>query len=126
MSIHQEIRFKASPEKIYAALTSGREFGQFTGAPAEMATVDGGAFSFFGGQITGRNIELAADKSVVQAWRAGAWPSGVYSIVRIALEKEGDGTKLTLDQSGFPEGAAEHLEGGWHKMYWEPLRSYLG
>ena len=125
MAIHQEIRFQGSPEEIYAALTNGREFGQLTGAPAEIAAVDGGAFSFFGGQITGRNIELAPDKGVVQAWRVGAWPSGIYSIVRIALEKDGDGTKLTLDHSGFPEGAAEHLEAGWHKMYWEPLRSYL-
>ena len=125
MGIHQEIRFKASPEKVYAVLTNGREFGQFTGAPAEIAAVEGGAFSFFGGQITGRNIELADDKCIVQAWRVGAWPSGVYSIVRIVLEKEGDGTKLTLDQSGFPENATEHLEGGWHKMYWEPLRSHL-
>jgi activator of HSP90 ATPase len=125
MAIHQEIRFQASPEKIFAALTSGREFAQLTGAPAEIAAIDGGALSFFGGQITGRNIELAPDKGVVQAWRVGAWPTGVYSIVRIALEKDGDETKLTLDHSGFPEGAAEHLEAGWHKMYWEPLRSYL-
>lgn len=125
MSIHQEVRFKASPEKIFAALTSGQKFSQFTGAPAEIAAVEGGAFAFFGGQITGRNIELAADKELVQAWRAGTWPSGVYSIVRITLEKAGDETKLSLDHSGFPEGAAEHLDGGWHKMYWEPLRAYL-
>jgi len=125
MAIHQEVRFKASPQKIYAALTSASNFGRFTSAPAEIAAVEGGAFSFFGGQITGRNIELAADKSLVQAWRAKAWPDGVYTIVRIALEMEGDGTRLTLDQSGIPDGAAEHLEAGWHKMYWEPLRTYL-
>ena len=125
MAIHQEIRFKASPQKIYATLTSGKEFGRFTGAPADIAAVEGGAFSLFGGQITGRNIELAANQGIVQAWRAGAWPKGVYSIVRFGLEKEGDGTKLTLDQAAFPDGAAEHLEGGWHKMYWEPLRSYV-
>lgn len=125
MTIHQEVRFKASPERIFAALTSGREFGQFTGAPGEITAVEGGAFSLFGGQITGRYLELASDREIVQAWRAGTWPSGFYSIVRITLEKEGDQTKLTLDQSGFPDGAAEHLEGGWHKMYWEPLRFYL-
>ena len=126
MGIHQEIRFKAAPAKIYAALTRGTEFGEFTGAPAEVTAVEGQPISLFGGQITGRNIELSPDKSLVQAWRAGAWPPGVYSIVRMTLEKEGDGTKVTLDHTGFPEGAAEHLEGGWHKMYWEPLRAYLG
>ena len=126
MAIHQEIRFKASPQKIYAALTSGKEFGQITGAPAEVTAVEGQLISLFGGQITGRNIELVPDKSLVQAWRVGAWPSGVYSIVRITLEEERDQTKLTLDHTGYPDGAAEHLEAGWHKMYWEPLRAYLG
>ena len=99
MAIHQEVRFKASPEKIYAALTSGKEFGQITGAPAEVTAVEGQPISLFGGQITGRNIELVRDKSLVQAWRVGAWPSGVYSIVRITLEKEGNETKLTLDHT---------------------------
>ena len=126
MGIHQEVRFKASPAKIYAALTSGKEFGQLTGAPAEVTAVEGQPISLFGGQITGRNIELVPGKSLVQAWRVGAWPPGVYSIVRITLNKEGDETKLTLDHTGYPDGAAEHLEAGWHKMYWEPLAAYLG
>lgn len=47
----------------------------------------------------------------MQPWRAGSWSSGVYSIVRITLEREGDETMLTLDHAGFPDGAAEHLEG---------------
>jgi activator of HSP90 ATPase len=126
VGIHQEVRFKASPEKIYAVLTNGREFGQLTGAPAEVTAVEGQPISLFGGQITGRNIELIPGKSLVQAWRVGAWPSGIYSIVHITLDKEGDETKLTLDHTGFPDGAAEHLEPGWHKMYWQPLRDYLG
>lgn len=125
MAIHQEVRVKASPEKIYSALTNGKEFSEVTGAPAEISAVEGGAFSLFGGQITGRNIELTAKEGLVQAWRVGAWPKGVYSIVRITLERAGNETKLTLDHSGFPDGAAEHLESGWHKMYWQPLKTCL-
>jgi activator of HSP90 ATPase len=125
MGIHQEVRIRARPEKVYSALTNGQEFGEVTNAPAEISVVEGGAFSLFGGQITGRNIELTAKEGLVQAWRVGAWPKGVYSIVRITLEQTGDETKLTLDHTGFPDGAAEHLEGGWHKMYWQPLKAHL-
>ena len=125
MGIHQEVRIKARAEKVYSALTNGKEFGKLTGAPAEISAAEGGAFSLFGGQITGRNIELTANEGLVQAWRVGAWPKGVYSIVRFTLEQAGDETKLTLDHSGFPDGAAEHLEPGWHKMYWQPLKAYL-
>jgi len=125
MGIRQKVRIKAPPEEVYSALTNGKEFSEMTGAPAEISAVEGGAFSFFGGQITGRNIELTAKEGLVQAWRVGVWPKGVYSIVRIMLERAGDETELTLDHSGFPDGAAEHLESGWHKMYWQPLMTYL-
>ena len=94
-------------------------------APADIDPSPGGAFSCFGGRITGRNIELVPNRRIVQAWRAGTWPEGVYSIVRFELETHGADTKLTFDQSGFPDGNREHLESGWPKMYWEPLRVYL-
>lgn len=125
MAIEQSISIKASPEKVYAALTSGKEFGTFTGAPAEIDAREGGAFAMFGGQITGCNVELVANERIVQAWRAGPWPEGSYSIVRFDIAKEGSGTRLTLNHAGFPDGEEGHLDGGWHKMYWEPLKAYL-
>ena len=124
MAIHQEITIKSSPAKIYSALTTSKEFSEVTGAPADIAADEGGAFSCFGGQITGRNVELNENKMIVQAWRVGGWPEGVYSIVRFTLDNAGDGTKVILDHSGYPDDAAEHLDGGWHKMYWEPLKAY--
>lgn len=125
MAIHQTIRIKSSPAKIYRALTSASEFGKLTGAPAEIAQDAGGAFSCFGGQIVGRHLELNPNKRIVQAWRAGPWPAGSYSIVKFDISQSGDSTTVDLEHSGFPEDAAEHLEGGWHKMYWEPLKAYL-
>ena len=126
MTIHQEITFKCSPAKIYRALTTSSDFAAATGAPADIASVEGGAFSCFGGQILGRNVELNKDQRIVQAWRVAGWTEGVYSIVRFTLEPSGNGTKLTFDQSGHPEAATEELDGGWHKMYWEPLKAYCG
>ncbi len=123
--IHQEIDFKASPKRIYEALMNDKEHGEFTGGPAKISRDVGGAFSCHGGMVVGRNVELVPNKRIVQAWRIGDWDDGVYSIVRIELKEQGSETRLILDHSGFPEGAGEHLEGGWHKMYWEPLRDYL-
>jgi hypothetical protein len=73
MGIHQEVRFKASPEKIYTALTNGKEFGQFTGAPAEVTAVEGQALSLFGGQITGAT---SSSSRTIASCRPGAWASG--------------------------------------------------
>ncbi len=123
--IHQEITYQADPDKLYETLISAPSFSEFTGASAEIDAREGGSFSCFDGQIVGRNIELVPGQRIVQAWRVAAWDEGVYSIVRFSFEKLESNTRLTLDHSGFPAGFGEHLEAGWPKMYWEPLRTYL-
>jgi len=125
-TIHQEIDIPASPERVYATLTRAEDFQALSGgAPAEIETQPGGAFKLFGGQITGRNIELVSNQLIVQAWRPATWRDGVYSVVRIELQKAGDSTRVVLDHSGFPEERHEHLGAGWHRMYWEPLKKLL-
>jgi activator of HSP90 ATPase len=125
MAIKQSVTIKTTPDHLYKALMSAKEFSKLTGAPAEIANDEGGAFSCFGGQITGRHIELSPNKRIVQAWRAGPWPEGVYSIVRFEIGKSGASTKIELEHTGYPDGAEEHLESGWRKMYWEPLKAHL-
>ena len=126
MGIHQEVTIAASPAAVYAVLTSSEDFAKMTGGrAADIAREVGGALSMFGGDIRGRIVELVPGKRVVQAWRSQAWPEGVYSIVRFELTPEGKGTKLVFDQAGYPEGAETMLEGGWHQMYWNPMKAML-
>jgi len=107
-SIHQEITFTASPKRVYDALLDSKQFSDFTGgAPARIDREAGGAFSCFGGVITGRNIELLPNQRIVQAWRVGNWPDGIYSIVKFELQAQGSETRLVMDHSSFPE----HLRG---------------
>jgi activator of HSP90 ATPase len=124
--VRQEVNIEASPTRVYDTLLDGTRFSEFTGgAPAKIDAQVGGAFSCFGGMITGRNVELIPGQRIVQAWRAGNWPEGAYSIVKFELETRGSGTRLTLEHTAFPDGSAEHLESGWHKMYWQPLKAYF-
>jgi uncharacterized protein YndB with AHSA1/START domain len=126
MAIHQEIVLTAPPERVYALLTTGAQFSKATGgAPAEIATAEGGAFSQFGGAIHGRHIELVPNARVVQAWRTKMWEPGAFSLVRFTLAAEGKGTKVTLDHSGFPAEQEEHLVAGWHANYWEPFKQFF-
>ncbi|MFZ0799995.1 MAG: SRPBCC family protein [Terriglobales bacterium] len=136
-AIHQEPTFKASRKRVYEALTDAKQFDQvikLSGAmqsmhladkPAEISREPGGAFSLFGGYVTGRHIELVPNQRIVQAWRAGSWDPGVYSIARFELVEQGSGTKIVFDHTGFPKGAAEHLASGWKAHYWEPLAKLL-
>jgi len=126
--IHQELVFETSPARIYGVLTDAAQFSKLSGgAPAEIDSRAGGAFSCFGGMIVGRNVECAPGELLVQAWRAKPWEPGFYSIARFELRPENDdkATRVVLDHYGFPDGQAEHLDSGWHANYWEPLRKLL-
>jgi uncharacterized protein YndB with AHSA1/START domain len=124
--IHQEVDFKASPKRVYEALIDAKQFSTFSGLPAEIHGEAGGAFKCFDGQITGRMTELVPGQKIVQTWHVAMWPDGVNSIVRFELTAQGEGTRLILDHSDFPEENREHLDAGWPRMYWEPLKRYLG
>jgi activator of HSP90 ATPase len=137
-SIHQEVILKAEPARVYAVLNDGKQFQKVVllsaaarsgtiqaATPAEISPQPGGGFSLFGGHISGRIIELIPNERIVQAWRAGDWAPGVYSIARFELVKEGTGTRLVFDHTGFPDGQAKHLAAGWKENYWEPLEKVL-
>jgi activator of HSP90 ATPase len=136
-SIHQEPVFTASPTRVYEALTDAKQFTrvvQLSGAlqamhlpdkPAQISRDAGGAFALYGGFITGRHVELVPDVRVVQAWRAGDWPAGVYSIAKFELVAQGSGCKIVFDHTGFPKGEAASLASGWKAHYWEPLAKVL-
>lgn len=135
--IHQEPVFPASRKRIYDLLLTPREFDRVVGfsdaaksmgvqiKPAAINPVPGGAFSLFGGYVTGRQIELTANERIVQAWRSASWPAGAYSIATFALAEQGTGTKIVFDHSGFPVGQAEHLSEGWRVNYWQPMTKVL-
>jgi activator of HSP90 ATPase len=136
-SIHQEPVFQASRKRVYDLLLTPREFDMVVGRsdaaksmggrmqPATISPAPGGAFSLFGGYITGRQIELTVNERIVQAWRSTSWPAGAYSIATFALIEQEDGTKIVFDHAGFPVGQAEHLAKGWHLNYWQPMTKVL-
>lgn len=124
-SIHQEVVLPATPSRIYGVLLDARQFSALSGVRAEISAEDGGTFSCFGGMISGRNIELIPNQRIVQAWRAKPWADGLYSIAKFELRQEGLATRVIFDHAGFPPEQKEHLEDGWHKNYWEPLRNHL-
>ena len=126
MKISQIIIFKSSAEAIFEALTNSEQFSELTGVSAEIDATEGGKFSCFGGMISGQTIEIESPRLLIQAWRAGNWDKGIYSIIKIGLKAiDASKTELIFEHTGFPEAQKPHLESGWHEKYWEPLKKYL-
>lgn len=124
-SIHYDLEFQASPQRVCGALLDQKQFAAFTGLAATIDPAPGGAFSMFGGLIVGRNVELVENQRIVQAWRPTHWDPGVYSIVHFEFSPHGTGAALAFDHTGFPAGEYDHLDWGWHNHYWSPLTKFL-
>jgi len=133
-SIHQEVHFNASRERLYGALTDPRKFDALTrlsdavtlvtapdARPTAISSEVGGPFTLFGGYVTGRHLEMQPNERLVQAWRAGSWPAGAYSIASFALVSDKSGCRIVFDHRGFPDGQGSNLSYGWRVHYWEPL-----
>jgi len=133
ITIHQEVNFKVSPQQVYEALLSSKQFSEstkrsyanFSATSAKIDSTVGGTFSVFDGHIIGRILELVPNQRIVEAWRVVDWPAGVYSIAKFELEPQSAGTHLIFDHIGFPEGLKDHLTIGWQQHYWDALSKYF-
>ena len=124
-SIHYEIDFHPTPARLYQAILDQKQFAAFSGMDATIDSTPGGAFTQFGGLITGRTIELIPNQRIVQAWRPTHWDPGIYSIVHFEFHPRAAETTLVFDHTGFPAGEYDHLDWGWYHHYWDPLRKFL-
>jgi activator of HSP90 ATPase len=126
-TIIQDVVFKGTtPKAIYDIYMESKKHSKATGAPASISPEEGGEYSAHNGYITGKNLQLIPGKLIVQSWRAQSWPEdSVDSTFIIYLEPQRADTLLHAVHANVPDSAADDLDKGWHKMYWEPFRLYI-
>jgi len=121
--IHQTIEFPVPPHTVYEALMDSKKHARFTHSAARISRKVGGAIMAYDGYITGRNLELAPDSKIVQAWRAVDWPEGVLSTVTFELTSTSNGTRLDFTHTQLPEGSEQEFAQGWQENYWQPMQA---
>jgi len=124
-TIRQTVTFKANPHEVYEALMDSKKHAEFTGSEVQMSRSIGSEFSVYGGDIQGVNLELVADRKIVQSWRYSDWPEGHYSRATFSLNEVSGGTRLTFTQTGVPEEFYDDISQGWRDYYWEPMKEML-
>jgi|CZKI01.1.fsa_nt_gi uncharacterized protein YndB with AHSA1/START domain len=125
-TIRHNVTIGAAPKQVFGALINEKKHAKFTGAPASISRKAGGAFTCYGGYISGINLELVPSKRIVQAWRAKGWPAGIHSIVSFALSRKAGGrTRVSFTHVGVPASRFKDINEGWRTHYWRPLKAYL-
>lgn len=126
MSIHQQATIPAAPQQVYDVLADAAALSALSGMTGSAARAEGEEFSAFGGNVTGRQIELVPGTRIVQAWRFPRWQPGQHSLVTFTLEAIGDGTLLSIDQHGEPDDWHDHIDVNWPTFYLTPLTKHSG
>lgn len=126
-SIRLSTALSATPRRVYQAWLSSQAHSAFTGAEAEVEAHVGGRHRAWDAYISGRILELEANRRIVMTWRTTEFPSGSPdSRVELILEPEKGGTQLTLLHSQIPAGDGPKYEEGWKENYFEPMLAYFG
>lgn len=123
--IRQKISFTASAHDVYELLMDSRKHAAFTGGAARISRKAGGSFSVFDGYASGKNIELVADKKIVQSWRASDWDKGIVSEISFTFNSTRSGCTLLFIHSGVPLEHIAAIKQGWNDFYWKPMKELL-
>ncbi|MEI6668059.1 MAG: SRPBCC domain-containing protein [Acidobacteriota bacterium] len=125
-TITQKVVVSASPDNVYNALVSPRLHAEFTGSPATGSARVGGAFTAWGGYISGVHRELVKPSRIVDDWQTTEWPDGAApSRVVFTLTAVEGGTQIRMVHSHVPADQADAYRQGWIDYYWSPLQAYF-
>jgi uncharacterized protein YndB with AHSA1/START domain len=116
----------APPSRLYDMYHDAGLHAEFTGMPVKMDPRPGGAFSAFGGAISGTTLHVEPKRVIVQRWRASHWPKrAVDSILVLSFwEQDGEG-RVELAHINVADEDFTGVSQGWEKYYWTPWREYL-
>src|ERR1019366_4460502 len=96
-TIQQSVQFACSPKELYELYMDSAKHSAATGSPARISRRAGGKFTAFGGALSGRNLFVAPNRMVVQAWRSTSFKRGdPDSILVLEFSKTAGGSEIDL------------------------------
>ncbi|CAO3638016.1 unnamed protein product [Cunninghamella echinulata] len=125
-SINDVIEFQTSAHELYETLLDTQRVCAWTRGPAKISKEVGSPFELFGGNVSGKILELVPDKKIVQSWRLAGWPTGHYSTVTIELDQGSDSVRLNIKQEGIPLGEEELTRNNWNGYYFRAIKQTFG
>jgi activator of HSP90 ATPase len=115
--------FPAPPEEVYLAMTKEMSIQLWTGAEVQFTDEPSTEFSFWDGDIVGKNLEFDFGKKIVQQWYFGE--DTEPSIVTIKLHADKKGTSLEFVQTNIPDEDYEEFTAGLDEHYFGGLQDFF-
>jgi len=119
--------FRASPERVFRAVTNSAEIRRWCGQSGVVSRQLGGRFAMFDEWVTGEVLVYDPPSQLVHTWRPEEWPADVPSSeVRWRFTPCASGTRVELAHLRLPNAREQKSHGkGWLLHYFEPLERFF-
>lgn len=119
--------FRASPERVFRAVTNSAEIRRWCGQSGVVSRQLGGRFAMFDERATGEVLVYDPPSLLVHTWRLEEWPADVPpSEVRWRFTPCATGTRVELAHLRLPNAREQKSHGkGWLEHYFEPLDRFF-
>jgi activator of HSP90 ATPase len=117
------LKIKTEPENIYAAFTNPLTIELWSGYPAEMPEEDGGEFSMWEGDISGRILERVPGEKVVEEWYFG--DQAEPSIATIKIFPYRSYAQVEVVHTNIPEEAWDDITHGWEEYILSTIKAFF-
>lgn len=119
----QYFKIKAEAQDIYACLTNPVTIELWSGYPAKIEAIEGSEFEIWDGDISGKILELEANKKVVQQWYFGEQEEP--SIVTVKLHPDKNFVSVELRHTNIPDEVYEEFRDGWDENFFGAIKNFL-
>lgn len=97
--------FNTSAAELYTTfLDPGRVTAWTRSPPVKFSPVKGGEYALFGGNVSGKFIDLVENKSIEMSWRLKDWKPGHFANLNIVFDQGQSETKAVVTWKGVPVG----------------------
>jgi uncharacterized protein YndB with AHSA1/START domain len=124
MRIEQTYQIRATPTRVWAALTDPTLMANWSGQPAVYDGRKGGRYRLWADYVTGRVVIWEPPRRLAQTWKPVDWTIE-NSVVTFVLKPTRGGTRLDLIHENVQPEDYEGTTSGWNDFYVGPLRRML-
>ncbi len=124
MRIEQTYQIKASPERVWAALTEPTLQMKWTGASAQYDARVGGKYKLWDDYVSGEIVECVPPTKLAQTWKPSDWTIE-DSLVTFTLKKTRGGTRLDLVHENVQPEDYDGTSDGWKNFYVGAIKKML-
>lgn len=128
-TLHFEPTFNTSAEQLYITFLEKNRIGAWTRSEpmfsSDMLSLNS-EFSLFGGNISGKIIELKPNSQIKQLWRLNSWKAGHFAELEFNFYQGDSETKMDVLFKGIPIGQEDVVQGNFEDYYVRNVKITFG